>query len=90
MAFGDIFGTYNNRVDPGSVSAPPQVQAPVITASRVPSPARGNTASFGGGVYARGYGVNSNFNGNLSLGFIASIVVLIMLFYAWTRNVQGG
>lgn len=40
----------------------------------------------------KGFGAVSEgtFQGELSIGFMALIVIGFVVFYAWTRNVQGG
>ncbi len=47
-------------------------------------------AAFGGGIAANA-GVSANVGtGQLSLGILGAMVVGAVLFYAWTRSVQGG
>lgn len=79
------------RVDPTTVNPPPRVAAqPSMTAARYPTMQRINPVAVGGNANAAGFGVQSDFSGKLSLGMVGSIVVLLVLLYMWTRNVQGG
>ena len=87
-----IFGAIGaTRADPASITPPPtQQNAPLITAARLPPQPRRNPVVLSGQASGAGYGVDSTFSGKLSLGFLASIVVLLVFAYMWTRNVQGG
>jgi len=86
-----IFGSYSERVNPAAISPPPAQQAqPLITASRTPALPRTNPIRLQGNFTAAGFGNQSELGGKLSLGFVASIVVVLVLGYMWTRNVQGG
>jgi hypothetical protein len=63
--------------------------APTLTASTSAISPRGNAVvQTSAGV--AGFGTDGILYGRMSLGFVASLVVLLALAYMWTRNVQGG
>ena len=88
-------GYGNPRQDTMRSMPAPVQNAPAITAgTSLVKPTgvvtkSGNVAAQGGfGV--SGFGNDSLVYGRMSLGFVASLVVLLALAYMWTRNVQGG
>lgn len=78
----------NPRQDTMASLPAPQQNAPALTAGTAPVSPRGIVVRGGAGV--AGFGNDSLFYGRMSLGFVASLVVVLVLAYMWTRNVQGG
>lgn len=80
---------YANPRQDTMTSLPAKTQnAPALTAGTAPVTPRGFVVQ--GGAGAAGFGNDSLLYGRLSLGFVASLVVVLVLGYVWTRNVQGG
>jgi hypothetical protein len=86
----DIFNSYATRVDTIVQGNSPTQRTPSITASSVPVTPKGNPVSFGASASGSAFGTSGVLYGRMSLGFIASVVFLLVLAYMWTSNVQGG
>ena len=82
-------GYANPRRDTMQSVAPRGQNAPALTASKMPvSPTARVVVS--GGAQGSAFGNDALVSGRLSLGFVASLIVILALAYMWTRNVQGG
>lgn len=91
MSLGTMgLGTWGVRQDTMQTIAPAQQRVPLLTAGTSPVTPRGNPIGIRGGVNLSGFGTSGTLYGKASLGFIASLIVLIVLAYMWTRNEQGG
>lgn len=56
-----------------------------------PDPTAGQNARTQTGIRASITSTNGvTFEGRLSLGILAALIVALVLFYVWTRNAQGG
>lgn len=82
-------GYANPRRDTMQSVAPRAQNAPAMTAAKMPVSPTANVV-VSGSAQGSAFGNDALINGRLSLGFVATLIVLLALAYTWTRNVQGG
>jgi len=76
-----------------SGATPPSAAASENTNRTMVAVARNGISVVSNGASSFGDGIDSSDGdmvGEASIGFVAVLIVGIVLFYVWTRNVQGG